>query len=103
MKLFSFILKLNEKRMNKLANKVLKLKDTFDSMEKKINEDIESIEVRTNNSVDFIDRSIADLRVKRALILDEKDRACNELSDSRNKIINVKKNMFGDMEVGAED
>ncbi|MGL5189783.1 MAG: hypothetical protein ACRC7S_09060 [Cetobacterium sp.] len=101
MKIFSMFLKINEKRMNRLALKVIKLKEAFNKMEEKITSDIESIELKSNNSVDFIDRSIADLRVKRAMILDEKDKALNELSHSRNEIIKVRKNMFGEVEEGA--
>lgn len=100
MRIFNAVIKWNERRMNKLATKVIKLKDTFDKMEVKITNDIESIELKSNNSVDFIDRSIANLRVKRAIILDEKDKAINELSNSRNKIINVRKNMFEGVEAG---
>lgn len=99
--MFNVIAKINEKRMSRLATKIVKLKETFDNMEIKITSEINEIEVKSNETLEYIDNSIARLQSKKAKLLDEKDKVINDLSINRNKIIKVRENMFKEVDAGV--
>ena len=90
----NLIMKINKLRLKGLAKKISKLKAAFDEAEKDIIRDMEIIEKKSKIKEDALTKTINDLMLEKANLLDERDASLDALSKDRNDIIKLRKDMF---------
>lgn len=90
----NLIMKINKLRLKGLVKKISKLKAAFDEAEKDIIKDMEIIEKKSKIKEDALTKTINDLMLEKANLLDERDASLDTLSKDRNNIIKLRKNMF---------